>query len=609
MKPTHLILLISLSGWAPMACTTPFAKQTKPTQEQTEKTKKPRMVSAMAYEHYLRAKLFFEQAKIREATQEMRQALLYDHASPMLHVTLGGLYARQGLWRLAVKESKQALVLAPQSVPALMLKAAGLGWANQYAKAIEVYRNIIQLDPKNITAYSQIAKIHIEKGEKKQATQALEEMVTANPESAEGFRHLGQLAFEQGDEKKAEQYFRRCLQIDPSDPRTTHTLTGLLEQQGRYKEAIQVFIEALESRPEDPYYMAYMARLYLKDGDNDAANAYIEQMRASGPANAGLIARAYAEINRHEEAIAELEKVLQSHPHEHNERLLLAVLYEELKQWDRALSHLAKIPPSAGYYINAQTSIGYCLHHKGQYKKAIKVLKDTLRLAQEPDAIGRIYRHLAATYSKVKQYGKGLQLLDQALVKFPEMNDLLEAKANLLFEATRAEEGVLVLKKALAREPDNISLLYALGSLYERMGQGPKSIQTMRKILAIDPNNSAALNFIGYTLADQGQDLEEAERLVRRALMLNPGNGAITDSLGWILYKRGDYKNALEYLIRADRITPGEAVIIMHVGDAYLRLGNHDKAIEYYRRAWASGPEERDKNELRQRFEKLGLKP
>ena len=62
----------------------------------------------------------------------------------------------------------------------------------------------------------------------------------------------------------------------------------------------------------------------------------------------------------------------------------------------------------------------------------------------------------------------------------------------------------------------------------------------MRALLAVNPDHAEALNFVGYAYAEQGVRLEEAERLVRRALELKPRSGHILDSLGWVLFRRGD---------------------------------------------------------------------
>ncbi len=67
----------------------------------------------------------------------------------------------------------------------------------------------------------------------------------------------------------------------------------------------------------------------------------------------------------------------------------------------------------------------------------------------------------------------------------------------------------------------------------------------MKKVIKLDPKDANALNYLGYTYTEMGQNLEEAERLIKKALTFKPGDGYITDSLGWVYYKTGRYKEAL----------------------------------------------------------------
>ncbi|CAD7783277.1 MAG: Tetratricopeptide repeat protein [Candidatus Methanoperedenaceae archaeon GB50] len=67
-------------------------------------------------------------------------------------------------------------------------------------------------------------------------------------------------------------------------------------------------------------------------------------------------------------------------------------------------------------------------------------------------------------------------------------------------------------------------------------------IKEMRQTISLDPNHAEALNYLGYTYAEMGENLEEAERLIKRALEIKPEDGYIIDSLGWVYYQRGEYK-------------------------------------------------------------------
>ena len=93
------------------------------------------------------------------------------------------------------------------------------------------------------------------------------------------------------------------------------------------------------------------------------------------------------------------------------------------------------------------------------------------------------------------------------------------------------------------------------------------------------------MNYLGYTYADLGQNLDEAERLIREALKYKPDDGYITDSLGWVYYKKGRYEDALIYLKKAVQLVPDDPIILEHLGDAYLKLNDKDNALKCYRKS------------------------
>ena len=67
-------------------------------------------------------------------------------------------------------------------------------------------------------------------------------------------------------------------------------------------------------------------------------------------------------------------------------------------------------------------------------------------------------------------------------------------------------------------------------------------IDEMKKAIALNPKNAQALNYLGYTYAESGQNLDEAESLIKRALTVEPEDGFYVDSLGWVYYQKGEYQ-------------------------------------------------------------------
>jgi tetratricopeptide (TPR) repeat protein len=121
--------------------------------------------------------------------------------------------------------------------------------------------------------------------------------------------------------------------------------------------------------------------------------------------------------------------------------------------------------------------------------------------------------------------------------------------------------------------------------VYDKWGRRAECIERMKQVIDLDPRHTNALNYLGYTYAEMGVHLDEAEQLIQRALALKPDDGYITDSLGWVYFKKGRYREALSVLERASRLAPEDPVILEHVGDAHRQLGQVPEAVNYYRRA------------------------
>ena len=99
------------------------------------------------------------------------------------------------------------------------------------------------------------------------------------------------------------------------------------------------------------------------------------------------------------------------------------------------------------------------------------------------------------------------------------------------------------------------------------------------------------LNYLGYSWVDRGTNLEHARKMIERAVNLRPNDGYIIDSLGWVLYRLGDYHGATRELERAIVLLPGDPIINDHLGDAYWRVDRRQEARFQWRRALMFNPE------------------
>jgi len=125
-------------------------------------------------------------------------------------------------------------------------------------------------------------------------------------------------------------------------------------------------------------------------------------------------------------------------------------------------------------------------------------------------------------------------------------------------------------------------------------GQKVRLEGILREGLGRYPDNPELMNELAYFWADQGRHLPEALALSRRAAELDPDNGPILDTWGWVYFQMGQAKDALPYLQRAAFMTNNDPVVLQHVGDAYLKLGLRREAIATWTRALGKDPRNGD---------------
>ncbi len=257
-----------------------------------------------------------------------------------------------------------------------------------------------------------------------------------------------------------------------------------------------------------------------------------------------------------------------------------------------------------------------------------KLYRFLLSLRKERAAL--IYEELGGYFIEIKKFAEAAKIYLEA----SEDPDLDDNRANFLFMATQALEFSGNTKGALeaiaaAQEimPNNPLLRYQEGWVYYHAHQFEPAIERMEKLIADfpapqarqiirraqyslsniyvlqgdirkgeeiletiyaeDPDDTSVNNDLGYLYADQGKNLDQAEGMIRKALEAEPENGAYLDSMGWVLFKREKYEEALPYLEKAVKNSPGagDETLWEHLADVYDRLHQPGKALESWKKA------------------------
>ncbi|WP_294540224.1 tetratricopeptide repeat protein [uncultured Rhodoblastus sp.] len=386
-----------------------------------------------------------------------------------------------------------------------------------------------------LTAWSQVGSGDVKKG--------LALVDTLSEPSFAVFRdyHAGLMLEAAGKTEEAGKRFKAAYSADQSTLRLVDAYARNLDRQGKPDEAKAVYAAFERIQPRNPMILAAQADLaagrklapMVKDVNAGAAEV-LYGLGAYGLGAAG--GRQGDEIA----AIVFLRLALSLQPDHALALDTLGEAYGRLKQYETAIDVYDLTPENSPMRVNADIRIALLLDALGKSDEALKRL-----------------RAIVAEHPQNAEALSALADLDRSHKNF----------------AASADAYTRVLTLTSPSEKSQWAIYYFRGVDYERAKQWDKAEADFKKALDLYPEQPLVLNYLGYSWADQGIHLDEAFKMLRRAVELQPEDGYIVDSLGWAHYKLGHYDEAVKLLERAIELKPGDPVINDHLGDAYWRAG------------------------------------
>lgn len=207
---------------------------------------------------------------------------------------------------------------------------------------------------------------------------------------------------------------------------------------------------------------------------------------------------------------------------------------------------------------------------------------------------------------------EGLVNLDRGGWYFLQLKGWVQREAGKLDDAVDTYEDVLVKLEDAKGIKDEMrtrlkrNVRYMITGILVDSNKVDKAAAELQKLSQDDPDNPTYYNDLGFIWADHDKNLDESEKLIRKALaldakqrkkLLDEGkisadlasqeNSAYLDSLGWVLFKKKDYKEAAKYLEKAAQ-DPDEGQHIEiwdHWADALMALGNSQEAVRVWQKA------------------------
>lgn len=370
--------------------------------------------------------------------------------------------------------------------------------------------------------------------------------------------HAGLIANLLGDQKEAKRRLKSAYEASRSTLRFADAYGRFLSTHGDPSGAKDVYTAFGAALPDNPIVQQALADL----GAGRAQTALIGSAR-DGAAEVlyGLGGEGMRQSGGEMPSLIYLRLSQYLRPSDDLTAVMLANLLDRLKQGEQAIAAYRSVPDSSPL--------------KGDAEIQIALEYDTLGKGEE-----------------------ARQALARIVAERPNDIDALSALAGLQRVDKKYAEAADTYSKAIAAvgipRPDNWPLFYFRGISYERDKQWPKAEADFKKALELHPDQPQVLNYLGYSWVDQGVNLEQAFKMLRRAVDLRPNDGYIVDSLGWAHFKLGQYDEAAETLEKAVNLKPSDPVLNDHLGDAYWKVNRRVEAQFQWNHARDMGPEAED---------------
>lgn len=335
---------------------------------------------------------------------------------------------------------------------------------------------------------------------------------------------------------------------------------------GREYEAFSYLDAILEENASSTLELEYVRLLSAVGRDEDAMRKLIELGKFYGAQPElvrlhGLLAYSAGDLKAAEQ---DFEQLLSEGDHVYESYFTLGRIAMSREEYGRAISYFGRVR-GGGYLVRAQLAISLAHERTGNDEVALEHL-----------------RSFAAYYPRYAF-------------------DIVGSEAQLLYRMGRIDEALARYETVARLRPDQLGPMLEYAAMLEVTGRLDDALAVMKRAVEIAPMDANALNVLGYTLTNRTRQHDEAYRLIRLALELDPDNAPIMDSMGWVLFRMGRLDEARSYLeLALSKMDDPE--MIAHLGEVLWVADERDGAVALWDRGLSDYPYSQPLIETRQRL-------
>jgi len=464
---------------------------------------------------------------------------------------------------LLVGRSKEAISrLTPLATAETPVPGSQPRLARAYAasgdrpKARELVQQILDADKGNLEAQLLKGQLLLDEGKRDDALTAVQEAAKAYPKSAEAQFLLGRLYAARGDATAAEAAFREVLSINPRVAVAQVELAKLQVSTGRPQEGVRT---ALDAQRNDPQSLA--VRLTL-----------IRSLLA-----AQEVARAEGEINAIKGQYPNLAEV-------HAQSGVLAGLKNDVRGARAAFERALALDDNSIEALSGLIALDLRERDSATAKSRID---GRVKGAASPEMLLLAGR----TYASLKDTAASETFLRRAIEADPTLLPAYAMLGQLYLSQNKLEEARKEFETMASRQTKPVAALTMSGVIFQTQGNLPQARKRYEQVLAIDPRAVIAANNLAWIQAEAGDNLDVALQLAQTAAAAAPQLPDVTDTLGWIYYKKKLPALAIPQFASSIRQAPNVAVYHYHLGLAYIQAGDADRGRAALEKALATNPD------------------
>tara|TARA_B100000686_G_scaffold75971_2_gene81919 strand:+ start:2741 stop:4456 length:1716 start_codon:yes stop_codon:yes gene_type:complete len=452
----------------------------------------------------------------------------------------------------------------------------------KYEEALTLFIQDIHLMD-DLKLFPRMARISLQLNKIEETSIIVDRWLELKPDSILAHNLGISASLEEADFMKARLIFRNYMNlIDQNDKTYYSRLINILSENSNRHNVVS-FLEKYLAKNKNRFLTESFIELLRFYNQNTKALEYIDKI---GTHNDRTLIRYKASslsaINRDQEAIELLINYLQTKKNTDRqiqfELINLYILVKNMPAAEKLINEVLDVDSenfelifqigtlcyNAGAYNLAEKYFSYLLsinlmssdanfylglvdHNNGNFSEAIRHFERVTDGDRKFEAQIRKSSSLRKSSSIENAINYLDKLKEQFRSNLLKVNILL-AQVSLYNEEKQYIEIIKLVDKSIKEHPNDLRLIYSRAMAYESLKKINEMEEDLKYILSIDSNNPNTLNALGYSLTIHTDRYAEAEKYIRKALEYDPGNAAILDSLGWVLYKKGDIKNALHYI-------------------------------------------------------------